>query len=210
MNSRPFVIGVVLVLFGFFMLFLAPSMGFWMCGIGGGLIFVYYMSPQRKEELAQGKANKQASIEHAQALEQRAQVVEQRFQQFSNNPSDTESLEYVLSALATQEMSSLKKWMRMIVIPLLKARPLDASIRNIVITYAKKTITTKFVLQNEASSGEVYEAALDVLSQYPDQIPLKQYALEVGRWHYGIQRPNGKVTIYDEQAIQNDIVVRSK
>ena len=133
-----------------------------------------------------------------------------RFDQFSKNPTDVESLEFVLKTLARLDKNSLKKWMRPIVIPLLKLKPLDKSIRDLVFDYANKTITISVTISDEASSKEMYDAALEILSEHPEQLPLRQYALEVGRWHFTIQRPSRKITIYDEQAIQNDIAVRSK
>ena len=38
----------------------------------------------------------------------------------------------------------------------------------------------------------------------------KRLVLHVGRWHFGRIRPGGVPTVYDEQAIQNDILVRTK
>jgi hypothetical protein len=68
----------------------------------------------------------------------------------------------------------------------------------------------RYALSAQIPSKVFYDAALDILQQHPEQISLKQYVLEVGRWHYSIARPDGKVTIYDEQSIQNDILVRSR
>jgi hypothetical protein len=57
------------------------------------------------------------------------------------------------------------------------------------------------------SSGQAYELALEVLAENPGQPKAKQFVLRVGRWHFGKVR-KGTATIYDEQAIQNDIQVR--
>ena len=204
MNEPLLVIGIAILFLGVFPgLFLNFSITLWCSVIGGGLIFAHSKTPQAKAQLAQDEVEKQASIERGNELNR-------RFQQFSNNPSDTESLEYVLNVLSSQDKKSLKNWMRPIIIPLLKVRPLDSAIRDTVFSYAKIAITIKAVGQNDLSSKEIYDAALEVLSQHPDQISLKQYALEVGRWHHSIQRLDRKVTIYDEQAINNDIAVRSK
>lgn len=53
----------------------------------------------------------------------------------------------------------------------------------------------------------LYASALQILEKWPNQPHFKRYALEVGRMHWQIKR-NGPVTIYDENAIQNDIFVR--
>ena len=204
MNEPLLIIGIAILFLGVFPgLFLKFSITLWCSVIGGGFIFAHSMTPQAKAQSVQAEVEKQASIE-------RGDVLKGRFQKFSNNPSDIESLEYVLNTLSSQNKSSLKSWMRPIIIPLLKVKPLDSAIRDTIFSYAKIAITSKAIGQNDLSSKEVYEAALEVLSQHPDQIPLKQYALEVGRWHHSIQRPDRKVTIYDEQAINNDIAVRSK
>lgn len=207
MRDPLLTIGAGLLLLGLFIVFLVPSMGLLMFAIGGGLIFAHYKSPQGQKEL---KEAQKASEEARRASIEERKAFEANFERLRNDPSDNVSLQYILNALASQNKKSLKKSMRTIILPLLRLRPLDGVIRDTVFSYAKQVITIKIVGTDEASSGDIYKAALDILSQHPDQIPLKQYALEVGRWHYAIQRPDRKVTIYDEQAIQNDIAVRSK
>ena len=54
----------------------------------------------------------------------------------------------------------------------------------------------------------LYDRALDLVQRTPGSADLAVLALEIGRWHFGLSRPDGKVTVYDEQAIQNDISVR--
>lgn len=54
----------------------------------------------------------------------------------------------------------------------------------------------------------LYDGTLDLLQRTPSSAALAILALEVGRWHLGRSRPGGAVTIYDEQALQNDIAVR--
>lgn len=49
----------------------------------------------------------------------------------------------------------------------------------------------------------------DVLSRLKSHSEAKPRALELGRIVYGMKRPDGKLTIYDEQAIQNDIQAHS-
>lgn len=55
-----------------------------------------------------------------------------------------------------------------------------------------------------------YESSLKILEANPNSQEAKVLVLDLGRLHYSILRPNKKPTIYDEQAIQNDILVRSK
>jgi hypothetical protein len=61
---------------------------------------------------------------------------------------------------------------------------------------------------SHGGSNLIYSTALDILESNPESPLAKQFVLEVGRWHKGRIRDGGMVTIYDEQAIQNDILVR--
>ena len=55
----------------------------------------------------------------------------------------------------------------------------------------------------------IYDLTLDLLLTHSGDIRIKVFALNVGRFHYSLQRPDRSLTIYDEQAIQNDISTRS-
>jgi hypothetical protein len=59
-------------------------------------------------------------------------------------------------------------------------------------------------------SQEIYGLALKFLEVNPANIAAKVFALEVGRWSLSLGREDGKITIYDEAALQNDIQVRSR
>lgn len=50
-----------------------------------------------------------------------------------------------------------------------------------------------------------YEDILDRLSRNPNSQKLRQLALEIARDYYSSLRNDGRLTIYDEQAIQNDL-----
>lgn len=201
--SQPFlIIGVALLVFAILFLFLKPGFSVVIFAIAFGLIVVHYITPQGKAEIAKAKAKKYALAELKKS-------VADHIKQLSINPTDTASLEYVLKPLDTFSKSDLKSLMAPVAIPLLKLKPLDERVRASVLSCAKKAIQ-RVISGNDISSKDIYEAALEILQQHPDQISLKQYALDVGRWHCSMVRPDGKVTIYDEQSIQNDIAVRSK
>jgi hypothetical protein len=53
---------------------------------------------------------------------------------------------------------------------------------------------------------DVYE---EILRRLKDNANLKPTALEMGRTAYSARRPGGILTVYDEQAIQNDILAHS-
>jgi len=54
----------------------------------------------------------------------------------------------------------------------------------------------------------LYDRVLDLVQQSPSSVDLSVLALDVGRWYLGKTRPDGRITVYDESAIQNDIAVR--
>lgn len=137
------------------------------------------------------------------------QGLEKNFQQLSKDPTNIEALEYVLDVLEGLSKEKLKPLISNIVLPLLEIKPLDERVRATVFSCAQRAIS-RSALSTQVPSKAFYDAALDILQQHPDQTSLKKYALEVGRWHYSISRPDGKVTIYDEQSIQNDLLVRSR
>ena len=62
----------------------------------------------------------------------------------------------------------------------------------------------------QAETQDLYNTSLKILEANPGTQEAKTLALDLGRLHYSILRPSKKPTIYDEQAIQNDIIVRSK
>ena len=56
----------------------------------------------------------------------------------------------------------------------------------------------------------IYRKALNILENNPSSSIAKQFVLNIGRWHFGKSRKGGRITIYDEQHIQNDILARSQ
>lgn len=58
-------------------------------------------------------------------------------------------------------------------------------------------------------SQQIYNSTLNILDSNQDNPIVKQLVLTIGRWHFGNSRPEKRPTVYDEQAIQNDIFVRS-
>lgn len=51
-------------------------------------------------------------------------------------------------------------------------------------------------------AGEIYQDMLKMLRAHSEYKP---FALETGRLAYGLKRKDGVPTVYDEQAILNDI-----
>jgi hypothetical protein len=62
----------------------------------------------------------------------------------------------------------------------------------------------------QAETQDLYNTALKILEKHPSSQEAKVLVLDLGRLHYSVLRPNKTPTIYDEQAIQNDIIVRAK
>lgn len=77
--------------------------------------------------------------------------------------------------------------------------PLDAKQQNQI-----TTLLSKFPELTQIG----YDISLRSVQLSEGAASSKTYALEVGRLHFGSQRPNGLPTTYDEQAIQNDIAAR--
>jgi hypothetical protein len=54
----------------------------------------------------------------------------------------------------------------------------------------------------------LYQRTLEAISMSAGEPALKLLALQVGRIAHGKARPDGRVTVYDEQAMANDIAAR--
>ena len=59
-----------------------------------------------------------------------------------------------------------------------------------------------------SDAKDFYNSALDLISIHKGDPKVKVFALDVGRWYYGL-RSYGGITTHDEQTMQNDINVRS-
>jgi hypothetical protein len=62
----------------------------------------------------------------------------------------------------------------------------------------------------QAETQELYNTSLKILESNSSSQEAKMLVLDLGRLHYSFLRLDKKPTIYNEQAIQNDIIVRSK
>lgn len=190
---------------GFLILFTKEKLlGLFLIAVSLGLITLYRRSPQAKRMRMKAEADERAKIENERTIVKMVESLKDGFNKLSNNPSDTNSLAHVLNILNSLDKNSLKTLMQDFIIPLLRLKPLDESVRNTIFSSAQKANLPNIDLQ------ELYEISLEILAKHPDQMSLKSYVLKVGRLYYGKARPGGRVTIYDEQAIQNDITVRSK
>ncbi|MDB4654254.1 hypothetical protein OAE40_00600 [Rubripirellula sp.] len=66
----------------------------------------------------------------------------------------------------------------------------------------------EFVRANPQFRGTAYKHSLQAVQASRGSPESKSFALEMGRFVHGSSRPEGGPTIYDEQAIQNDIQAR--
>ena len=87
----------------------------------------------------------------------------------------------------------------------LRKNPADSSYCNSI-----PTLLVQGSMYHSYHYGTIYNEVLEILASNPDKIHIKPLCLEMGRKHYSALRPDKLPTIYDEQAIQNDILVRSK
>lgn len=136
------------------------------------------------------------------------QTIEDLYQHLQENPNDIEVTEQLLSSLGKlytsaivdkRSASALVEYMRRVGLWLLQVNIKNAAIRQRIFSIAPVAISEIF-----------YDTALELLELNSHVVGLKQFVLDVGRWHYSNLRKDGKLTIYDEQAIQNDILARSK
>lgn len=161
-------------------------------------------------EAAEMGRKKEAEAERVKRLEvEELKKLEEKVEELSSNPVNTKLLEDILDTLETLEQNKLKPLIGNVILPLLDIKPLDERVRDTVLACAQK-MTAPSIRSPKIPSRLFYDAALNILQQHPDQFSLKKYALDVGRWHHSSVRPDRTVTIYDEQAIQNDIMVRLK
>lgn len=65
------------------------------------------------------------------------------------------------------------------------------------------------MLLPDTQRQRIYDKALYILESNSANSTAKQFVLNVGRWHFSKSRKDGRVTIYDEQRIQNDILARA-
>lgn len=75
----------------------------------------------------------------------------------------------------------------------------------IVIGLGGTAIINGYVANKAEPIKEKYDELLEQLKNDSNNAELKKKVLEVGREYYSTCRTDGKLTIYDEQAIQNDI-----
>jgi hypothetical protein len=80
-----------------------------------------------------------------------------------------------------------------------------------LIDYITRQITTnKYRHFLSGRNTEPYNLALRVLDENPQEPRAKKLVLEIGRWNFGKLRKGKGATIYDEQAIHNDLKVREQ
>jgi predicted Holliday junction resolvase-like endonuclease len=165
------------------------------------------LKAEEKERAAKRAAL--AATKAAEELQKNTEELQKNYEQLSINPTDVRALNYFLDILEGLDRKKLKPLIGSVILPLLSMKPLDERVRAVVFSCAQRT-TSKFNSSNQVISQLFYDMSLNILQQHPESQALKIYALEVGRWHCSIARTDGKVTTYDEQSIQNDILVRSR
>lgn len=191
-------LGALFVLAGIIALFIAPPIGIGMLIIGWILYQIYGQTPTGKAEAK--KTAQQAAIK-ASAPEE----IDKKFQLLKNNIENTDLLVEIIVLLNTLDQPILNKKMATVGVSLLRMYALDPEIRQELFKLADKS--QSFWGNIHFTTVDFYRAALNILEKYPTAPGMKQFALNVGRWHYS-KFNGGKITIAQEQSIQNDIFVR--
>ena len=108
---------------------------------------------------------------------------------------------HVVSAAALRSESAALDAIQQIrdLIPALREDPLNATIHARLRSMSFKV---------PSASKDAYNASLLAVEPSGGVPAAKTLALAIGRIHYGSLRPNGIVTVYDENAILNDISAR--
>lgn len=162
--------------------------------------FVFWIqSPEGISFFAQMQAQAKEQLKKQKESEEKLNIT---FNELLDNPNNESIIVELLRILESLVPVKRNAYLNSIYLPLLHLKPLDARVRDSVASI----FTNKF---SPLDSSILYSHALEILEKNPTQKQLKIFSLEVGRWHYGKVRKDGKVTIYDEQATQNDINVRS-
>lgn len=73
---------------------------------------------------------------------------------------------------------------------------------------ASPTFTAAELISVGLTTGAIYRQALEAAGAYPQFVESRDFALQVGRWHYAQGREDRRPRLDDEQAIQNDLFVR--
>lgn len=202
-GSICLLVSILSVLLAFVYLFISFSFSLIFFVLGGLSIGVWALTPEGKAAFAENAAQIKKQAELA---EQAKRELGQKLSALNQDPSNADLAEEILILLGALNLIDLKPRLDTIAFRLLLLRPLDDQVRQAVFELAKKAVGQSVLQQ---TSGRLYALALECLQSNSTEPKLKQYVLEVGRWHFGKIR-NGSPTIYDEQAIQNDILVRSR
>ena len=78
----------------------------------------------------------------------------------------------------------------------LQQHPFDVDSHNALLTFCR---------QKRSFTENAYRSALDLVSQAEGDAAVKLLASEIGRLNCGARRRDGRPTLSDERAIQNDI-----
>lgn len=188
-------------------LLLAIGIIFWVFFTPHGKAFARnYNNVQQQKAIAEREYLKQAQ----QAFKKDIEFIRQNSNSIKQDPSSQK--------LATRMLDHLKKevsilGMKNILFNSLNSEEKRSTIKLLLSNFPESSQIQNFAFEQIQKgllpSNQAYTLALEVLEENPSESKAKQFVLQVGRWHFGKLR-GGKLTIYDEQAIQNDIQVRSR
>lgn len=179
--------------------------------LAGGIIAILYLTEQGQNFLSQLplpdpiKADIQTRIN--QRNRQRATLTKQRtnltrdIQTLQRDSNNAQAVQAIITIIKNPK--SLQNIGTPLTIQSIQAL-IQSQPQNLKHHTLLKQLTSKI------GTKEAYNIALDTLSQNPEITQLKTLALEIGRIHYSSLRKNKRLTIYDEQALNNDIQSRAK
>ncbi|MEM8805041.1 MAG: hypothetical protein AAGF01_03220 [Cyanobacteria bacterium P01_G01_bin.38] len=207
-------VGIWIFAILFLFLDLGVAMIFFLIGVVPfSLRLLYIRTPAGKKEVRKANELRQKELEEEKKKKQeeskKKKDFEEKLARMNGRLHLSDERDRLLGILEDLPKEKAKFYLKPYAINLLSANPLNDQWRERVFILISKKMPVS-PSRNELTSIEVYEEVLKLLELHPEELKLRPFALKVGRWHYAKSRPDRKVTIYDEQAIQNDIQVRSK
>src|SRR5262245_41711948 len=88
----------------------------------------------------------------------------------------------------------------------LVAAPTNVAVQKAILVTIRKS---RFAHLPTAASQKVFRIALHALAEN-SRPSAQNFALEIGRWHFARCRRDRRLTICDEQAIQQEVLVRCR
>ena len=191
-------IGCLCIIVGVIMLFISPPTGL-------VILFMSWIVYQIYNQTPTGKAEAKEKAEQEAIRARLPETITKKFQTLKTDPKNKELLYEIIYSMDKLDQPKLNEKMATVGISLLLMYAQQPEVRENLFKLADNSQSSWANIH--MTTTDFYKAALKILEENPDAPGLRQYALRVGRWSYS-KFNGGKITIAQEQSIQNDIFVR--